>query len=238
MSLLSICQDAARELSIAVPANVSSATTNRDAVLLFRLAKKEGFLLSRRAFWSALRKEHTFSTVAADSQGTASMPSDFSCFVEETIYDRTSRRPWLGPITPQEWQQYKTNLIVPSDPHYIQRGATLLVSPLQATGHSVYYEYISKNWARSNAGAEQSTFLNDSDTHVFADDQILTQGIIWRWRKHKSMAFEDEREDYERMVTDQIMRDGGKARINLNARIGVIRRGKSQMQDYNTIPQP
>lgn len=236
MSLLSICQDAARELSIAVPQTIVSATGNKDVMLLLRLARKEGFMLSRRALWNALRKEHSFFSVDADSQGTASIPADFSAFVQETFFDRTARRPVLGPITPQEWQEYKTNLVVPSDPHWLRRGPTLLIAPLQSVSHTMVYEYISKNWAIANDGTERSTFEHDGDTHVWSDDAILTQGLIWRWRKHKGLAFEDERMDYERMVTDEIMRDGGKRRINLNDRIGIVRRGRAGMQDYNTIP--
>lgn len=238
MSLLTICQDAARELSIAVPSSIVAATSDADAMLLLRLAKKEGFELARRAQWSALRKEHTFTTVAADSQ-TSSIPSDYSFMCQETFFDRTSRREVFGPITPSQWQQYKTNLSVPSDPHWIRRGATLLMSPLQAAGHSLYYEYISTKWARSAGAAEQTTWLADTDTHIWSDDNILTLGVIWRWRKHKSLSFQDEQEEYERVVVDEIMRDGGKP--ILDTRIvtgGGVPRGKAGMQSYNTIPIP
>lgn len=234
MSLLTICQGAARKLSLVVPSTIVSATTNKDAMLLLELAQEEGFELSRRANWSALRTEYTFTSVAADSQ-TSSIPSDFSFMVIETFYDRTSRREVFGPITPQEWQVYKSNLIVPSDPHWIQRGSTLLMSPLQSAGHTMAYEYISTNWARSAGGAAQSTWLADSDTHIWSSDEFLKRGIIWRWKKHKGLAFEEERESYERMIADEIMRDGGARRIYTNARIGSVPRGKAGMQDYNTI---
>lgn len=236
MSLLTICQRAARKLSISVPSAITSATGNKDAMLLLEIAQEEGYELARRANWSALRKEHSFTTVAADSQGSASIPSDLSLFVPETFFNRTARRPVFGPVTPQEWQQYKTNLCVPSDPQWIRRGASLLMAPTQGAGQSVYYEYISTKWARSAGGAEQTEFLADSDTHIWSNDNILKLGLIWRWRKHKSLSFEDEREEYERVVADEIMRDGGKPRLNVNDQVGIVIHGKAGMADYNTIP--
>lgn len=234
MSLLTICQKAARKLSIVPPTAITSATSNKDAMLLYELAQEEGYELSRRAQWSALRKEHTFTTLAADSQGAASIPDDYSFYVMETFFDRTQRREVFGPMSPAEWQTYKSRLIVPSDPHFIERGSELLMAPEQAAGHLMAYEYISTNWARSASGDEQSEFLADNDTHIWKSDEILKRGVIWRWKKQKSLNYEDERENYERMVADEIMRDGSKPVIQM-AGSRTIRRGKARMQDYDTI---
>lgn len=237
MSLLSICQDAARELPIAVPSTVASATDDNDAQLLMRLARKEGYELSRRANWTALRKEHSFTTVAQESQ-TGSIPSDLSHFVEETMFNRSLRRPVLGPITPQEWQEHKSSLSVAVDPHFIVRGSTMLFTPVPGAGESIYYEYISNRWAISGDGTPKATFTDDNDTHIWKSDEILVLGVIWRWRKHKGLPFQEDLFEYERIVADEIMRDGGKRRIQLNDRIGIVRRGRAQMTDYNTIPNP
>lgn len=233
MSLLSACQDAAAELGIPAPSSVAAAD-NPDARLLFRLAKKEGYLLSQRALWQVLRKEHTFTTAASDTQPLAALPADFDCFVEETFFDRSARRPVAGPLTPQAWQEYKATLVVPVDPCFLVRGNRILMAPLPAAGSVMVFEYISTQWALSATGVAKDTFTDDADTTVFRD-AIITQGIIWRYRKQKGLVFEDERLDYERMVADRMMRDGGKPRIQTGAVRGAMARGRARMNDYNTI---
>lgn len=233
MSLLSICQDAARELKLAIPASIVSNTGDEDAQVLFRLAKKEGYLLSKRAEWTALRKEHTFLTVAADSQGTPSLPTDFEMYVDGTMYNRTSRRRVYGPITPAEWQEHKASLVTHVNPVFIVRGAQILMSPLQGVGDTVAYEYISTRWARDAADTEKLTFSLDTDTSVFVEE-ILTAGLIWRYRAQMGFEHETARLEYERMVADRIMRDGIRPRLQL-ADGAMPPRGKAVMQDYNTI---
>lgn len=235
MTLLSICRKAARKLSINVPASIAAATSNKDAMLLMELANEEGFLLARRANWSALRKEHSFTSVAADAQ-PSSLPADFSHFVADTMFDRTQRRIVPGPITPQEWQQYKANLVVPSDWHFMRRGSQLYLAPTPSAGHTIVYEYISNLWARSAGGDEQSEFEADNDTHIWSNDELLKLAVIWRWKQHKGLAFEDDRMAYERAVTDEIMRDRGLRTLDLNDRIGITGRGKGRIRDYDAIP--
>lgn len=223
MSLLTICQGAARKLSIAVPSAITSATSNQDAMLLWELANEEGYALSRRATWPRLRKEHTFTTVAQDAQ-TNSIPSDMSYFIDETMFDRTQQREVDGPCSPQEWQEYKTGIAVSDTWFFFQRGDEFLLGPNPTAGLTFAYEYIATTWARSNTGAPQTEFLTDSDTHIFASDQLIKLGIIWRWRKQKGLAFEDEQLVYERAVVEDVLKVGGKMRINMNDRVGSMRR--------------
>jgi hypothetical protein len=234
MTLLKICRKAARKLSISVPTSIAAATSNKDAQLLMELANEEGYLLARRANWRALRKEHVFTTVAQEEQ-TGSLPDDYSMMVADTVFDRSLRRPVPGPITPQEWQQWKTNLIVPSDHHFMLRDDAMLIAPTPSAGHTIAYEYISTMWARDADGNEQEEFETDSDVSIFPFE-IMKLAVIWRWKKHKGLAFEDDRIDYERAVADQIMRDGGGRSIHVNERVGIIRRGKGRIQDYDAIP--
>lgn len=238
MSLLTALQAAARELKIAVPSTIVTNTSNHDAMLLLRMANKEAKAMRTRYSWQILTKEHTFTTLAADSQGSSSLPSDFLRFVPETAFNRTLRRPIVGPINQSEWAEYKANLIVPADPVWRVRGGVILMAPLQTAGQTIAYEYISK-WSVSVAATPttpaKDAFTLDTDTWLW-DEELLTLAVIWRWRQHKGMAFEDARLDFERMVTDAFIADGGKPRIQTGVtKASAHSRGKPTIRDYNTI---
>jgi len=234
LSLLTVCQGVARRIGITTPSAIVANTNDPDAMLLWELANVEGYALSQRAFWSRLRVEHTFTTLAADSQGDDSIPDDFECIVPETMFNRTARRKVCGPISVEAWQEYKSSLIVPADPVFLQRGDVFLMAPTQTAGQSIYYEYISTKWALSSGGAAQTEFLADTDTTIFKDI-ILKQGILWRWKAHKGLEHETDRFDYEKMVVDQILRDGVKPRLQLADTTPRMARGRATMRDYDTI---
>jgi hypothetical protein len=237
MSLLTICRGAAVQLGIASPASLIG-NDNPDAMLLLEMANKEGYLLANRAYWNVIRKEHSFTTVATASQGSASMPDDFETVVDETIFNRTMRRRMTGPVTPQEWSEIQAGLVTAVNPSFYIRGGVMLISPTPSEGQTVAFEYLSKNWARSAASAEQDSFLDDTDTTVFPE-VIVTQGIIWRYRAHKGYEFENARLEYERMVADRMMRDGVKPRLvtqNVTSPSENGRVGRAFVQDWNTIP--
>lgn len=230
-------QNAARELKISVPSSVAANTSNHDAMLLLRMANKEAKQIRGRYPWQAIRKEHTFTTTATDSQ-TNSLPADFLKFVPETAFNRTTKRPLLGPITPQQWQEYKAGLIVPSEPTFLVRQGAIMIAPTPTAGQTIAYEYVS-DWvvcvAASPTVASKDAFTLDTDTWIF-DEEILTLAVVWRWRMHKGMSYEDQQLDYERLLTDAFIADGGKPRIQLgDVNPGQMRRGRPTIRDYNTI---
>jgi hypothetical protein len=87
MSLLTLCQGAARQLNVAVPTSIVGNTGNETAMLLLRLASEEGFSLMRRYPWQVLTSEQTFTTVAADAQ-TNAIPTDYDRMIPETMFNR------------------------------------------------------------------------------------------------------------------------------------------------------
>jgi hypothetical protein len=47
------------------------------------------------------------------------------------------------------------------------------------------------------------------------DEEIMAEGIIWRWQEFKGLAYAEQYAKYERLVNDAMGRDGGKPRLNL-----------------------
>lgn len=210
MTLLSLVQSASRQLSLPVPSTVSGAT-DESTLLLFRLAQEEGESLMRRYPWTKLTREHTFTTVAADVQ-VSSLPADLDRIIPETIFNRTTRRRVVGPISAEEWQNTKSSLVTYVNPAFRIREGAILITPQPPVGEVVAYEYISKNWCESAGGTAQDAWALDTDV-ARLDERIMILGLVWRFKQQKGMAYGDDYNFYERRITDVMIRDGVKERI-------------------------
>ena len=73
MTLLTICQDAAKLIGITAPDAVTSST-DTSVLQLNAVANQEGRALVDRYMWQALVKEGSHTTLAAESQGTINTP--------------------------------------------------------------------------------------------------------------------------------------------------------------------
>lgn len=214
MSLLTMIQDVTAELSLTRPTAVI-ASTDPQMLLLVRLANNEGRALAGRHNWQALTTEASFTTVAQASQ-TSSIPSDFDRLIPETMFNRTTNRRVHGPIDVSEWQEIQSSLVTRVNPAFRIRGGVILITPNPTAGQSVYYEYISKNWCQSSGGTAQAAWAVDSDTGKL-NEYLMTLGIIWRFRATSGLDISAQLADYERAVTDAILRDGSKRSISLSA---------------------
>lgn len=217
MSLLSIVQTAAPRLGLPLPgAAASSSDQNIQQIVAF--VNEEGQELAARHPWQAIRKEATFTTLAVEVQGTMTSiaGTDFAYILNETIWNRSQRRPVFGPKSPAEWQQLKAQLVQGPWSQYVIRGNNLLFTPAPPAGQSCYFEFVSLNWATDSTGVSGKTaMMLDSDIGVL-DERLLTLGCIWRFRQAKGLEFAAAAEKYEAAVIDAMARDGGKARLNLN----------------------
>ena len=211
MTLLSIAQDASIELSLPVP-SVVVAATDPAARLVLRCAQEEGRSLAGRYGWQILKKEHTFTTTAADVQ-TDGIPADFDRLIIETMFNRDLNRRVWGPIDENEWQSYKATLITRVDPAFRIRGGDLLITPEPTAGETVAYEYISTQWCESSGGTAQVKWLADTDVAKL-NEAAMTLGVVWRWRKAKGLEYGGAQRDYDRIVADLILRDGSRPRLS------------------------
>jgi hypothetical protein len=214
MSLLTIVQAACQQLSLPVLTSVVGNSDN-SAVLFLRLADAEVLSLAARHNWQAITKEQTFTTTASSVQVTASaIPTDFDHMVNETIFNRTSKERVWGPISNEEWQYTQANLVTLVDPSYRIRGGTILITPTPSSGDTIAYEYISKNILRTAAGVEiTGGWAADTNTSAL-DERIHTLGLIWRYRQAKGYLYDEDQLEYERRVTEAIMRDGSRPRLS------------------------
>lgn len=213
-SVLSLCQDAAIDLSLVSPTTIDTTlgdpTTNKLVRQLHRTCRS----LAGRYDWQRLRREKTYTSSAAAAQSTA-LASDFLRFIPNTYYNRSLNRRVCGPVTPAEWQNIQASVASPALEHFIQRGNSILFTPTPPGSETMAYEYITKYIGTDSTGAtERETFSTDDDLTYF-DDELVILGIVWRFRKAEGLDYSEEFREYEMRLADMIKQDGGRRIIDM-----------------------
>lgn len=214
MSLLTIIQSVTGLLSLPTPSQVVDST-DRQVLQLYQIANEEGLELSARHTWQALTNEFTFTTTNADVQ-VAAIPSDFDRWLPNSFFNRTTRRPITGPISPRQWQWIKAQPVYSTV--YLafrERTNSFLFAPQPPAGQAIYGEYISTNWAQSATGTGQTSFQADSDTTLLSE-RLMILGIRWRFLKAKGLEYAEDMDTYERAVEQVSAHDGGASMLSLS----------------------
>lgn len=216
MSLLTVIQTVCKRIGISSPTTVSGAT-DIQLQQLMALANEEGEEFSERYPWSVLHREATFTTLAAELQGTVdSIATDgFRYIISDTIWNRTQNRPLYGSLDARDWQPLKASNITGPFQEYRIRGGNLYFLPAPAAGETCAFEYITANWCQSSGGTPKSALTSDDDTFVI-DEKLVTAGIIWRWKRTKGTVYQEDFRSYEIRVNDMMARDTGKPVLSLS----------------------
>lgn len=213
MTMLSIIQDAADELSLPRP-DVVAGSTDRQVRQLLAIANREGKEQTSTYAWQALIEQQTFTTVAAAIQPSA-VPADFQRFIPDSFFNRTTMRQVSGPITPQAWQLLQARPAASTIYlAYRRRQGSFLITPTPPANETIAYEYISKNWALSSTSVAKAKFTADDDT-TYLDEDLVTLGIIWRFLAAKGLPYAEEKKTYEDSVEQAFGADGGAGALGL-----------------------
>lgn len=216
MSLLSLVQSVCVRVGLPRP-NAAYTSSDPQVLQIVELASEEGQELAARHPWQALQREASFTTVATEAQGaiTTIAGASFKYILNETIWNRSQRRPVFGPKSPSEWQALRAAFVNGPWNQYRIRGGQILFTPVPTAGQSCFFEWISSYWCQNSGGtAYADAWGADSDTSAL-DERIMALGTIWRWRAAKGLEYAEDFAKYERDVQDAMARDGGKPRLNL-----------------------
>lgn len=215
LSCLQIIQTACRRIGILAP-NAAVGSTDPQIIQLLAISEEEGQELEERYNWQGLQTEATFTTVAAELQGTlATIAPGFESIVNDTIWNRSLRRPVYGPSTQQVWQQDKALQLNGPFNSFRIKNDRILFYPAPAAGESCAFEYNTKNWISTSGGSTSETWTNDADTPLI-DDRIVTLGTIWRWKAAKGLDYAEDFAKYERRVMDKMAKDAGKPTLSMD----------------------
>jgi hypothetical protein len=217
VSLLTITQSLILKVLSSKPAAAASSSDPKilQAVEYINEAGQE---LAARHTWQALSNEATFVTVATESQGSIQTIAGppFAFVVNETMWNRTLRRPLYGPKSASEWQLLKAMLSANPLVSYRVRANQLLFWPIPPAGQSVYFEWISRNWMSTADGVTFSNHFTADDQVSLLDERVLTLDALWRFKRANQLAYEEDYDKAEKAIDDLITRDGGKPRLNLS----------------------
>ncbi len=242
MNVLDILQRFTQAVGMPVPTK-GVGNPDDDVVQMIELLNQEGVALSRRHRWQALTFEATFTTVATDSQGTLASiigaSQEMRSIVNDTIWNRTTRLPVLGPMAPRNWQGYKALGYSTLWSQFRLRNNLLLFTPTPTAGQSCYFEYVSKCWLATAAFSTYYRYIayNNSDTDVvLLDDELMLAGLEWRWLRKKGLSYAEEFASYETLVGDAMGRDGAKTSLNMDG--GSVRSGPTMSVPVGSWPLP
>jgi hypothetical protein len=220
MSLLTICQDVAYEIGFPAPATIIS-NSDANAKQLLRLANREGKILSRATSWQALKSVYTFTLATADQDYV--LPTDFGWIIPSTTWNRTTKCMVLNPVTPQEWEYLQAWSGATGLNLYARIIGSQLVFQQTITaaqnGETIAYEYISSKWCQSALSVAAAAWAADTDTAKL-DEELITQGIVWRFKKSKGLEWKEDFVEYENQRNRLIARDGGMRKLNFGGGAG------------------
>lgn len=192
MTILEIAKAAAKNVGVA-PFDAVVANTDQDALEIVQFSTDACREIARRVDWGQMQQSTTLT-----GDGTAkvhSLPSDFARLQQGTsvIY---SSAPLRGGLSADEWNALPATAGTPR--FFRLRGTEMEFWPYLADAATATVHYQSKNW---NATANSAAWASDSDVPVIPDELVLL-GVIWRWRRHKGMDYQDHQAEYEVALND------------------------------------
>lgn len=219
MNVLEIIQRASKAVGIPSP-GVAVASTDTSTLQMVELFNQAGRSLASRYGWQALTRNGSFTTVAAESQGTLATIIGASWtlryIVNDTIWNRTTQLPIYGPLSEKSYQALKAlSLTEPYSQYRIQEGELLFI-PNPTAGQACWFSYVHKEWL-TNAAADTWYANANADTNlVLLDDELLLAELEWRWLRKKGLSYSEEMLSAERMIADAMARDGTKRTLSLD----------------------
>jgi hypothetical protein len=214
MSVLDIAQNVAKETGFTAPSSLVGSTDEL-AIQLLALIKNETRALSDRFNWQALVKRATFNFVnGTESYSLATIASDFKDFIPETVWNYTSRRPLIAPISPQDYEIQKNYLITSGiDKMIYVYNDTIYISPTPSNTDTIYFEYTTLNIFKSSGGTPKAAITLDTDVTVLREF-LVQAGVKLRFMVAKGLIMPGqipqsfEYQDYESQVQKAMLTDG------------------------------
>jgi hypothetical protein len=148
------------------------------------------------------------------SQTKYPLPNDFEAITDNTHWDKTKHWQMLGPEDAQQWQWLKSGYIS-TGPRIRWRilGDKFQIWPPYNTQEYLGFEYRSKGWARSAAGAVKNSFTVDTDTTIF-DDTVMVLSTKLKYFQIKGFDTTALQQDYFRYLNVAKANDKGSATLS------------------------
>lgn len=218
MTVLSVIQQAAPRIGIAVPSIVFS-DTSRTGIELQEAVNEAARGMVDDYDWQALK---TIGTATGDGSAT-----DFGLGADYGRMLKLSRLwPSEEPTTPivfftdaDKWLEQEVSLVSEVTRRAIILGNRLHIKPAMSNGATTQYMYISNRIVTADGftSPTKTAFTADSDTFAL-DERLLKLSLIWRWKAARGRPYAQDKVDYDNAIDAKAGTDKGSRVLHIGRR--------------------
>lgn len=219
MALLDLVQEFCKRRGLPVPMTAIGNTD--DTVVQLVALLNEGIAeITDRYEWPVLQIRYTFhhrntpagDTVALDVRELNQNLPDFRYMLNYTLWDDTSKRQVVGPLSPREWEQLILLNISQALYHYSWFGRDLRIYPIPTSVATTPFSlvYLTRYAVQDpvNAGGPETykaQFSLDTDLSRFPSN-IMLADLKWRWGQAKGLPYAEDFRTCEGMLVNYMGR--------------------------------
>lgn len=177
--------------------------------------------------WQTLTREALFVTKAEEVQGSLSdLAPGLVWITDDTLFNRTTRLPIYGPLTPEERQVSKALQVAGPYYRFWVTNDQLHMFPVPPAGHLIAFEYVSTYaWAsESSPRTYRDAPAEETDVCVIPRDIVLAD-LRWRWREAKGLEYAQAFQDFEMLLARALSNDGGRKSVSMEGSPQIVRPG-------------
>lgn len=208
MTILSVCQDVAVELSQSVPATLFTSTPSVFARELRLHANRAAAAIVKAHDWQKLT---ALATLTGNGTDTAfDLPEDFDRMpVKARVHAGSDMNSNFREVKDlDQWIYLRDRGVGTTPGHWIILNGQMQFLPAIPNGQTAKFYYISNYAVRNQAAVYQQKFAADTDTFRLSEE-LLALSIVWRWRAAKRVDFSIELENFQLKLAEEIGRESG-----------------------------
>lgn len=206
MTVLSACQDAAKEMGLTAPSSIYTST-DKFAIELGALANESVAYIGKQYDWRLFMTLKTFTGDGATTDFT--LPTDYDRMpMTQVVFRSSTTRPMEGVQDVNDWLERRLQNITAAIGEWIILGGTMQIYPVMASTDAAKFYYCSNKVVKDAGDVAKSSFTVDTDVFRLSE-RLLKLALKWRWRAMKKLDSADEQEEYEIAQAQEIARDKG-----------------------------
>ena len=159
------------------------------------------------------------------------LPNDYDSIVPRTQWDKSKHWEMLGPESAQQWEWLLSGFIS-TGPRIRWRllGGYLQIWPGYLANENLGFEYRSKGWALSAAGAVKNSFTVDTDTCIYPD-RLMVLSTKLKYFQAKGFDTTAIYRDYLTEFDTSVAQDTSAANLSFAPRPGSVLIGWDNIPD-------
>jgi len=172
--------------------------------------------------------EFSFSAIAAEEQGQVEslVGEPYRAILNDVLWNRTAKTKLVGPLSPQDFQAQKAFGTSGPTGQYRIRGDRLYILPTPTAGDTIAGEIIRRYAVIPDGGTlpTKERCTADNDTFIIPY-RLLMAGLRWRWKREKALRYAEDKERYNLMVGNYLIKSGTKRVLSMDGGSGDVKPG-------------